>query len=41
MDENIKMIFDGYGGLMRTAELKEEGFYYKKTQQLAKRRRNP
>ncbi len=32
----IKIVFDRYGGLMRTAELKKEGFYYKKIQQLLK-----
>lgn len=36
MNENIKKIFDMYGGLMRTSELKEEGIYYKKIKQLLK-----
>lgn len=36
MGENIKTVFDRYGGIMRTAELKKEGFYYKKIQQLLK-----
>ena len=34
LSEGLKTIFDRHGGLMRTAELKEEGFYYKKIQQL-------
>jgi len=36
MSENIRMVFDRHGGLMRTAELKKEGFYYKKIQHLLK-----
>ena len=34
MGKSVKSIFDRYGGLMRTAELKEEGIYYKKIQKL-------
>lgn len=34
MDENLKTIFDRHGGLMRTVELKEAGYYYKKIQKL-------
>lgn len=30
MGESLKAAFDRHGGLMRTAELKKEGFYYKK-----------
>ena len=36
MNESVKKIFDMHGGLMKTAELKEEGIYYKKIQQLIK-----
>lgn len=36
MNESVKKIFDIHGGLMKTAELKEEGIYYKKIQQLIK-----
>lgn len=31
MMENIKSVFDKYGGVMSTSELRKEGFYYKKT----------
>ena len=34
MGESLKAAFDRHGGLMRTAELKKEGFYYKKIQHL-------
>lgn len=34
MGESLKAVFDRHGGLMRTAELKKEGFYYKKIQHL-------
>ena len=34
MSESLKAVFDRHGGLMRTAELKKEGFYYKKIQRL-------
>ena len=34
MGDSLKMIFDRHGGIMKTAELKREGFYYKKIQQL-------
>lgn len=36
MDDSLKTVFERYGGLMKTAELKAEGFYYKKIQQLLK-----
>lgn len=36
MSENLKALFDQYGGLMRTAELKKSGYYYKKIQELIK-----
>ena len=32
MSKSLRSIFDKYGGIMSTAELKEEGFYYKKIQ---------
>lgn len=34
MSEKLKSVFDKHGGLMRTSELKEEGYYYKKIQKL-------
>lgn len=34
MSDSLKTIFDRYGGLMRTSELKEAGYYYKKIQKL-------
>ena len=34
MSENLKLIFVKHGGIMRTAELKEAGYYYKKIQKL-------
>lgn len=34
VSESLKAIFDRHGGLMRTAELKKEGFYYKKIRHL-------
>ena len=34
MSENLKLIFVNHGGIMRTAELKEAGYYYKKIQKL-------
>ena len=34
MNNDVKTVFDRYGGLMKTAELKAEGFYYKRMQQL-------
>ena len=34
MMENIKSVFDKYGGVMSTSELRKEGFYYKKTKKL-------
>lgn len=34
MSESLKSVFDQHGGLMRTAELKEAGYYYKKIQKL-------
>jgi len=30
--ESHRIIFDKHGGIMRVAELKKEGFYYKKIQ---------
>ena len=34
MSEELKEIFDRYGGLMRTSELKATGYYYKKIRKL-------
>jgi predicted transcriptional regulator of viral defense system len=34
MDNEIKNVFEKYGGIMRTSELKEEGYYYKKIRKL-------
>ena len=34
MSDSLKTVFDRHGGLMRTSELKKEGFYYKKIQHL-------
>lgn len=34
MNENLKSIFANHGGIMKTSELKEAGFYYKKIQKL-------
>lgn len=34
MSDNLKTMFDRYGGIMRTRDLKEEGFYYKRIQRL-------
>ena len=34
MNGNLKALFEQNGGLMRTAELKEAGYYYKKIQKL-------
>lgn len=36
MSKDLKSVFDRHGGLMRTSELKEEGYYYKKIQKLLK-----
>lgn len=34
MSESLKAIFNRHGGLMKTSELKEAGYYYKKIQKL-------
>lgn len=34
MERNIEAVFARYGGVMRTCELKQEGYYYKKIQKL-------
>ena len=34
MSEELKTVFYRYGGVMKTAELNEEGFYYKKIRRL-------
>ena len=34
MKEDLKAVFERYGGIMRTCELKQEGYYYKKIQEL-------
>lgn len=34
MSESSRKIFEKYGGVMRTSQLKQEGFYYKKIQEL-------
>ena len=34
MSKSLESVFASYGGLMKTSELKEEGYYYKKIQQL-------
>lgn len=34
MKDNLKDTFEKYGGLMRTSELKNEGYYYKKIKKL-------
>lgn len=34
MSEEVKTVFYKHGGVMKTAELNEEGFYYKKIQKL-------
>ena len=36
MRDNLKTMFARYGGIMKTRNLKEEGFYYKKIQRLIK-----
>jgi predicted transcriptional regulator of viral defense system len=36
MNESVKSMFSKYGGLMKTSELKAEGYYYQKIQQLIK-----
>lgn len=34
MNANLKKMFDEHGGVMKTSELKEAGYYYKKVQNL-------
>lgn len=34
MSESLKSVFESHGGVMRTSELKEAGYYYKKIQKL-------
>ena len=34
MEQSLDKIFEKYGGVMRTAQLNQEGFYYKKIQEL-------
>lgn len=34
MKHNLKLLFDQHGGIMRTSELQEAGYYYKKIQKL-------
>lgn len=34
MEQSLERIFEKYGGVMRTAQLNQEGFYYKKIQEL-------
>lgn len=34
MSDTLRAVFNRYGGVMRTAELKKEGYYYKKIQGL-------
>ncbi len=34
MKRSLKRIFENYGGVMQTAQLNQEGFYYKKIQEL-------
>lgn len=34
MEYNLEKIFDKYGGVMRTSQLNQEGFYYKKIQEM-------
>lgn len=34
MERSLEKVFEKYGGVMRTAELNQEGFYYKKIQEL-------
>ena len=36
MDESLREMFDRYGGIMKTSELKNAGYYYQKIQKLLK-----